>query len=236
MTERQGPSGAASGRGQALLGGALVAAAGLMFALAGMGIKMVGESLSSFEVLFWRNVLSLVILAPWIVWHWPRSLRPAHSGLMAMRGVTLVAALICYYPRGRGAPARRGGAAQLQLADLRAGTRLPPVPLRPRRQGAGGGADRLRRRRPDPQAGNGVLSARGPDRTRVRHPRRAFRHRHLAHAGARGPGPHRRLLRRDRHPRHADAGPDGPDPAPGRDLALAGPARPRPVSSSPRAA
>ena len=87
----------ASARRSLLLGGALVAAAGLMFALAGMGIKMAEESLSSFEVLFWRNLLSLAILVPWIVRHWPGSLRPAHAGLMAMRGVALVAALFCYY-------------------------------------------------------------------------------------------------------------------------------------------
>ena len=88
---------AASGRRRLLLGGALVAAAGLMFALAGMGIKMAEESLPSTHVLFWRNVLSLAILVPWVVRHWPGSLRPAHSGLMAMRAVALVAALFCYY-------------------------------------------------------------------------------------------------------------------------------------------
>ena len=100
MTEQQGRSGrpgAASGRRRVLLGASLVALSGLMFALAGMGIKMAGESLPSIHVLFWRNVLSLAILMPWVLWHWPRSLRPAHTGLMAMRGVALVAALICYY-------------------------------------------------------------------------------------------------------------------------------------------
>ena len=97
MTEQQTRPGAAPGRRRMLLGAALVAAAGLMFALAGMGIKMAGESLPSTHVLFWRNVLSLVILAPWVCWHWPRSLRPAHRGLMAMRGVALAAALLCYY-------------------------------------------------------------------------------------------------------------------------------------------
>ena len=97
MTGRGASAGAAPGRRRVILGAALVAAAGLMFALAGMGIKMAEESLSSFEVLFWRNVLSLAILTPWVLWHWPRSMRPAHRGLMAMRGVALVAALLCYY-------------------------------------------------------------------------------------------------------------------------------------------
>ncbi len=97
MTGRQARSGTAPGRRRVLLGAALVAASGLMFALAGMAIKLAGESLSSVEVLFWRNLLSLAILTPWIVRHWPRSLRPAHTGLMAMRGAALVAALLCYY-------------------------------------------------------------------------------------------------------------------------------------------
>ena len=97
MTEREVHAGSASGRRRLLLGAALVAAAGLMFALAGTGIKMAGESLPFIDVLLWRNVLSLAILTPWICWHWPRSLRPAHGGLMALRGVALVAALLCYY-------------------------------------------------------------------------------------------------------------------------------------------
>ncbi len=97
MTERMTTKDASLGRDRVLLGAALVAAAGLMFALAGMAIKMAGASLSSVEVLFWRNVLSLAILAPWILWRWPASLRPVHSGLMALRGVAVVASLLCYY-------------------------------------------------------------------------------------------------------------------------------------------
>lgn len=97
MTEQTTRKDAPAGRDRVLLGAALVAAAGLMFALAGMAIKMAGASLGSVEVLFWRNVLSLAILMPWILWHWPRSLRPEHGGLMALRGVAVVASLLCYY-------------------------------------------------------------------------------------------------------------------------------------------
>ena len=97
MSGNRSDSAPAPGRRRVILGAALVAASGLMFALAGMGIKMAEESLSSFEVLFWRNVLSLAILAPWVVWRWPGSLRPARRGLMALRAVALVAALLCYY-------------------------------------------------------------------------------------------------------------------------------------------
>ena len=97
MTDRTTGNDTAAERGRVLLGAALVAAAGLMFALAGMAIKMAGAHLSSVEVLFWRNLLSLAILMPWILWHWPRSLRPEHGGLMALRGVAVVASLLCYY-------------------------------------------------------------------------------------------------------------------------------------------
>lgn len=97
MTEREAHAGSPRGRRRLLLGAVLVAAAGLMFALAGTGIKMAGESLPFIDVLLWRNVLSLAILTPWVCWHWPRSLQTAHGGLMAMRGVALVAALLCYY-------------------------------------------------------------------------------------------------------------------------------------------
>ena len=97
MMHTGGAGDGAKGRDRVLLGAALVAAAGLMFALAGMAIKMAGAHLSSVEVLFWRNVLSLAILVPWILWYWPRSLRPEHGGLMALRGVAVVASLLCYY-------------------------------------------------------------------------------------------------------------------------------------------
>ena len=74
-----------------------MAASGLLFALAGMAIRLASAGLSSVEVLFWRNVLSLLILAPWIVVRWPDSIRPVHTGLVVMRGVTVVVSLLCYY-------------------------------------------------------------------------------------------------------------------------------------------
>ena len=95
-TQRLEPE-AQTGRQQVMLGAAFVLAAGLMFALAGMAIKMAGKTITSTEVLFWRNVLSLLILTPWILWNWPQSVRPKHLGLIVMRGVTVVAALLCYY-------------------------------------------------------------------------------------------------------------------------------------------
>ena len=75
----------------------MVAASGLLFALAGMAIRLASDGLPSVEVLFWRNVLSLLILTPWIIVRWPDSIRPAHTGLIVMRGASVVMSLLCYY-------------------------------------------------------------------------------------------------------------------------------------------
>ena len=164
MTGQQARASAASGRRQVLLGALLVAASGLMFALAGMAIKMAGESLSSVDILFWRSVLSLALLAPWICWHWPRSLRPAHRGLMAMRGVTVVAGVLCYYYAVSVLPL-----AEAVLLNFSAPVFVPLLGFLLFRFAL----DRrvlaavligFAGRRPDPQAGNGLLSAGGPDR------------------------------------------------------------------------
>ena len=34
---------------------------------------------------------------PWIFARWPDSIRPAHTGLIVMRGVAVVVSLLCYY-------------------------------------------------------------------------------------------------------------------------------------------
>ena len=68
----------------------MVAVSGLLFALAGVAIRLASAVLSSVEVLFWRNVLSLLILAPWIILRWPEC-------LIVMRGVAVVVSLLCYY-------------------------------------------------------------------------------------------------------------------------------------------
>ena len=84
-------------RRQVLAGAGLVAASGLLFALAGVAIRLASAGLSSVEVLFWRNVLSLLFLTPWIIVRWPESIRPTHTGLVVMRGVAVVVSLLCYY-------------------------------------------------------------------------------------------------------------------------------------------
>ena len=74
-----------------------MAASGLLFALAGVTIRLASAGLPSVQVLFWRNVLSLLILLPWIIVRWPDSMRPVRTGLIVMRGVTVVVSLMCYY-------------------------------------------------------------------------------------------------------------------------------------------
>ena len=75
----------------------MVAVSGLLFALAGVAIRLASAGLSSVEVLFWRNVVSLLILTAWIIVRWPDSIRPAHTGLILMRGGAVVVSLLCYY-------------------------------------------------------------------------------------------------------------------------------------------
>ena len=58
-----------------LAGAGLVAVSGLLFALAGVAVRLASAGLSSVEVLFWRNVVSLLILTPWIIVRWPDSIR-----------------------------------------------------------------------------------------------------------------------------------------------------------------
>ena len=97
----------------------MVAASGLLFALAGVAIRLASAGLSSVEVLFWRNVLSLLILTPWIIVRWPDSIRPVHTGLIVMRGVAVVVSLLCYYYAVSVIPLGGGGVAQLQRPDFR---------------------------------------------------------------------------------------------------------------------
>lgn len=97
MNRRKPTSESEADRGNVLAGAGLVAASGLLFALAGVAIRLASAGLSSVEVLFWRNVVSLLILMPWIVARWPDSIRPAHTGLIVLRGVAVVVSLLCYY-------------------------------------------------------------------------------------------------------------------------------------------
>ncbi len=157
-------------RRQLLAGACLVAAAGLMFALAGMAIGMAATTLSSVEVLFWRNTLSLVILTPWVVMRWPESSRPAHAGLIVMRGVTVVVSLLFYYYAVTLIPL-----AEAVLLNFSAPIFVPILGLLLFRF-------RLRRSSSHPQAWHGLLPTRRLDRARRRCARRTRDRGVMAHA------------------------------------------------------
>jgi drug/metabolite transporter (DMT)-like permease len=85
------------GRDRLLLGAGCVVGAGLMFALAGMSIKMASGNLSNGSIVFWRNAISLAILTPWALWYRQTWLRPGNLRLIAFRAVAVLASLYCYY-------------------------------------------------------------------------------------------------------------------------------------------
>ena len=167
---------------QMLAGASLVAASGLLFALAGVAIRLASAGLSSVEVLFWRNVLSLLILTPWIIVRWPDSIRPAHTGLIVMRGVAVVVSLLCYYYAVSVIPLGGGGVAQLQRPDFRPGSRVPAIPVRTEPRRADSGGDGFRGHSAHPQAGHGTLRTRRLGWTRGGRTRRTRRGRGVAHA------------------------------------------------------
>ena len=54
-----------------------------------------------------------------VIVRWPDSIRPAHTGLIVMRGVAVVVSLLCYYYAVSVIPLGGGGVAQLQRPDFR---------------------------------------------------------------------------------------------------------------------
>lgn len=84
-------------RNRVILGGVCIIGAALMFSLAGMSIKMASASLSNETIVFWRNALSLVILAPWAVVQRRRWFRRDNMPLIVARALIVLASLYCYY-------------------------------------------------------------------------------------------------------------------------------------------
>lgn len=84
-------------RNRLVLGAFCVVGAALMFSLAGMSIKMAAGSLSSEIVVFWRNAISLAILAPWAFMKRRRWFRRDNMRLITARALAVLAALYCYY-------------------------------------------------------------------------------------------------------------------------------------------
>lgn len=68
-----------------------------MFAFSGVAIKISSASLSSETIVFWRNVISIIILAPWALKRRERWFRSDNMNLIGIRAGTVVLSLYCYY-------------------------------------------------------------------------------------------------------------------------------------------
>ena len=84
-------------RNRVVLGAACVIVGAVMFALSGVAIKMASASLSSETIVFWRNAISVMILAPWALKRRERWFRPDNMKLIGIRACTVVVSLYCYY-------------------------------------------------------------------------------------------------------------------------------------------
>ena len=80
-----------------MLGASCVVGAALMFALAGMSIKMAAVTLSNETIVFWRNAISLAILLPWALVNRSRWFHRGNMDLIAARALAVLASLYCYY-------------------------------------------------------------------------------------------------------------------------------------------
>ena len=85
----------------------LVVASSLLFALAGVAVKEITADLPNAVVVFFRNLLSLLLLLPWLAANGSRGVRTRHLPLHFVRAGATLAALYCYYY----------AVAQIQLAD-----------------------------------------------------------------------------------------------------------------------
>jgi len=78
-------------------GALLMLAATLAFAVAGVLIKQVAASLPNEMVVFFRNLIGLLVLAPWFLGRGPRYFATRHLGNHFLRAFTGVIAMYCYF-------------------------------------------------------------------------------------------------------------------------------------------
>src|SRR4029450_5250201 len=69
----------------------------LLFALMGAGVKIASRTLSNAEVVFFRSLLGLLALVPWLVPLPPAGLRTARPGEPLIRGVAGVLSMACFF-------------------------------------------------------------------------------------------------------------------------------------------
>lgn len=85
------------GKNRLVLGALCVIASALMFSFAGASIKMIGHSLSNETIVFWRNAISLAILAPWAYVNRKRWFHRHNLEHIAMWALAALMSLYCYY-------------------------------------------------------------------------------------------------------------------------------------------
>ena len=78
-------------------GALLMLAACLAFAAAGALIKQVAATLPNEVVVFFRNLIGLLVLAPWFVGRGPRYFATRHAGSHFLRAFTGLIAMYCYF-------------------------------------------------------------------------------------------------------------------------------------------
>jgi drug/metabolite transporter (DMT)-like permease len=69
----------------------------LMFALMGAAVKIASRTLGNAEIVFFRSLLGLVALAPWIAPLGLRGLRTSRPGEHLIRGVAGVSTMACFF-------------------------------------------------------------------------------------------------------------------------------------------
>src|SRR6185295_8598396 len=75
----------------------LVVASSLLFALAGVAVKLAVTDLPKEVVVFFRNLLSLTLLLPWVAVRGLGAVRTRQFPLHLLRAGSTLSALYCYY-------------------------------------------------------------------------------------------------------------------------------------------
>jgi drug/metabolite transporter (DMT)-like permease len=76
---------------------ALVVLSSLLFALAGVAVRQLTVDLPNEVVVFFRNLLSLALMLPWLLTAGPSVARTRHLPLHLLRAGATLTALYCYY-------------------------------------------------------------------------------------------------------------------------------------------
>jgi len=78
-------------------GALLMLAASLAFAAGGALIKQIAVTLPNEMVVFFRNLIGLLVLTPWFIGRGPRYFATRHLGNHVLRALTGVIAMYCYF-------------------------------------------------------------------------------------------------------------------------------------------